>query len=185
VLESGTTEKQEELLVKKIQTGDEEALAELLHIHYAFLYKYVLKMTMDAVVAEEVVQDTMLKAYLHMKQFNGKSKFTTWLMTIATRAYVDSLRKKKRDRWLFRKAANEYNKLLKWQIESKNQEFDEVMDVIQKLDAMYRIPLLLKHYYGFSYEEIGKMMMIKEGTVKSRVFKSLNLVRREISKYEG
>ena len=184
-MESGTIEKHEELLVKKIQAGDEEALAELLHIHYAFLYRYVLKMTMDAVVAEEIVQDTMLKAYLHMKQFNGKGRFTTWLMTIATRTYVDSLRKKKRDSWLFRKAADEHNQLLKWQIESKNQEFDEVMEVIQKLDAIYRIPLLLKHYYGFSYLEIGQMMMIKEGTVKSRVHKSLNMVRKEINKYEG
>ena len=184
-MESGNVEKQEEMLVKKIQTGDEEALAELLHIHYAFLYKYVMKMTMDAVVSEEIVQDTMLKAYLHMKQFNGKSKFTTWLMTIATRTYVDSLRKKKRESWLFKKAANENNQLLKWQLESRNQEFNEVMEVIQKLEAIYRIPLLLKHYYGFSYEEIGQMMMIKEGTVKSRVHKSLNLVRKEINKYEG
>lgn len=184
-MESGTVKEQEELLVKKIQNGDEDALAELLHIHYSFLYKYALKMTMDSVVTEEIVQDTMLKAYLNMKQFNGKSKFTTWLMTIATRTYVDSLRKKKRDRWLFKKAATEQNQLLKWRIESSNQEFDEVMEVIQKLDAIYRIPLLLKHYYGFSYEEIGQMMMVKEGTVKSRVHKSLNLVRKEINKYEG
>ncbi|MGN1385293.1 MAG: RNA polymerase sigma factor SigY [Bacillus sp. (in: firmicutes)] len=175
----------EEHLVAKIRSGDEEALAELLHRHYSFLYKYVLKMTMDAVTAEEIVQDTMLKAYLHMKQFNGKSKFTTWLMTIATRTYVDSLRKKKRDSWLFKKAAKESNQLLKWQLQHNNQEFDEVMEVIQKLDAIYRIPLLLKHYYGFSYEEIGEMMMIKEGTVKSRVHKSLKMVRKEINKYEG
>lgn len=175
----------EEYLVAKIQSGDEEALAELLHRHYSFLYKYVLKMTMDAVTAEEIVQDTMLKAYLHMKQFNGKSKFTTWLMTIATRTYVDSLRKKKRDSWLFKKAVKESNQLLKWQLQHNNQEFDEVMEVIQKLDAIYRIPLLLKHYYGFSYEEIGEMMMIKEGTVKSRVHKSLKMVRKEINKYEG
>ncbi|WP_235973590.1 RNA polymerase sigma factor SigY [Peribacillus faecalis] len=181
-MESETIEEQ---LIAKMQNGDDEALAELLHMHYSFLYKYVLKMTMDTVTTEEIVQDTMLKAYLHRKQFNGISKFTTWLITIATRTYVDLLRKKKRDRWLFKKAAKESNQLLKWQVENNNQQFDEVMEIIQKLDAKYRIPLLLKHYYGFSYEEIGEMMFIKDGTVKSRVHKSLTLVRKEINKYEG
>ena len=185
MLESEIIEKQEELLVNKIQTGNEDALAELLHLHYSFLYKYVLKMTMDAVVAEEIVQETMLKAYLHMKQFNGKSKFTTWIMTIATRTYVDSLRKKKRESWLFRKVKNESNQMLKWQLQRSNQEFDEVIEIIQELEPNYRIPLLLKHYYGFTYEEIAQIMMIKEGTVKSRVHKSLKMVREEIYKYEG
>jgi len=54
-----------------------------------------------------------------------------------------------------------------------------VMEVIQKLEAIYRIPLLLKHYYGFSYEEIGQMMMIKEGTVKDFISNIENNMLRQ------
>ena len=170
----------EEHLIGRAQSGDEEAFVELFQIHYSFLYKYIIKMTFDPLIAEEILQETMLKCYLHIQKYDGSSKLTSWMITIATRIYIDYLRKKKRERWLFKKTKENYSDVLRWQMQHNGYEYDELMEIIQKLDANHRISLLLKHYYGFTYEEIAEMLGIKEGTVKSRVHKSILLVRKEL-----
>ena len=89
-------------IIKYAQQGDQDAFAKLFQIHYSFLYKYVLKMTLNQQTAEDLVQDTMLKGYDNIKQYNGQSKFSTWLITIATRLYLDQQRRKKRE-WFWQK----------------------------------------------------------------------------------
>jgi len=172
---------QELQLIKEASLGNEAAFSELFQKYYSFLYKYLLKMTLNPHVSEEILQDVMLKSFLNMKQFDNRSKFSTWLMSIATRTYIDYLRKMKRERLLFRKKEKEFsNEQLKWYFYQHGYEFNEVLEIIRSLDPMFRIPLLLKHYYGYSYEEISNMLQIKEGTVKSRVHKSLRVVREEL-----
>ncbi|MGM9924528.1 MAG: RNA polymerase sigma factor SigY [Bacillus sp. (in: firmicutes)] len=174
----------EQTLIAAAQDGDEAAFSELFHMNYAFLYKYIVKMTCNPSVVDDLLQDTMLKCYLNIKIYDNRSKFTSWLITIATRTYIDYLRKRKREKWLFRKAEQHCSDSMKWQIHKQGIEFNEVMEVISKLDAAYRIPLLLKHYYGFSYGEIAAMIDIKEGTVKSRVHKCVQLIRKELNDFE-
>ncbi|MCM3236491.1 RNA polymerase sigma factor SigY [Heyndrickxia oleronia] len=165
-------------LIDRAKSGDEEAFVELFQTHYSFFYKYIIKMTFDPVVAEDIMQETMLKSYLNIQKYDGSSNWTSWIITIATRIYIDYLRKKKRERWLFKKTKENYSDLLRWQLLHSGYEYDDIMDIIHKLDANHRIPLLLKHYYGFRYDEIAKMLGIKEGTVKSRVHKSILIVRK-------
>lgn len=174
----------EKRLIIEAQHGDETAFSELFQMHYSFLYKYIIKMTFDSIIAEDLLQDTMLKCFLHIKKYDGSSKLSSWMITIATRTYIDYLRKKKRENWLFKKAKQASNDSVKWKVRQSGIEFSDVMEVISKLDTIYRIPLLLKHYYGFSYEEIGRMIDIKEGTVKSRVHKCLQLIRKELGDFD-
>ena len=173
--------KKEQLLIVKAQKGDQEAFTELFHAHYSFVYKYIIKMTFDPYVAEEILQETMLKCYLHISTFNGSSKFTSWIMTVATRTYVDYLRKKKRERWLFKKAADQKYFTIQWNIQQNGKEYADLLEEMLNLDPLFRIPIVLKHYYGFSYEEIGEMLNVKTGTVKSRVHKGMKLIRKELS----
>ncbi|WP_052343540.1 RNA polymerase sigma factor SigY [Bacillus massiliigorillae] len=174
----------EQRLIIAAQRGDEAAFSELFQMHYSFLFKYIIKMTFDPIIAEDLLQETMLKCYLHIKKYDGSSKLSSWMITIATRTYIDYLRKKKREKWLFKKAKQDCNDSIRWKVMQSGIEFNDVMEVISKLDAIYRIPLLLKHYYGFSYEEIGKMIEIKEGTVKSRVHKCVQLIRKEMDDFD-
>lgn len=171
-------------IIKNAQQGDQEAFAKLFQTHYSFLYKYVIKMTLNQQTAEDLVQDTMLKGYDNIKKYNGQSKFSTWLITIATRIYLDQQRKRKRE-WFWKKSEKEQLlRSLQWQLSYKGFEWNDVMDGFEKLKFEVRAAILLKHYYGYTNEEIGNMMGIREGTVKSRIHNGMKEIREELLKYE-
>lgn len=83
--------------IKLAQQGDASALALLLREHYSFLYKYLIKVTMDPLLAEELAQDTMVRCMEKIRSYDGSSSFSSWLITIATRLYIDRKRRWKRE----------------------------------------------------------------------------------------
>lgn len=165
-------------IIKSAKQGDHLAFAILFKENYPFLVKYLLKITMNPDTAEELAQETMAKCIQKLQLYNGQSKFSTWLISIATNTYIDQCRKKKREKdWQFKEEA--YRKL-KWHFESRNEEWNDALAALGKLPEEVRIPIILKHYYGYPYEEIGEMLKISPGTVKSRVHNGILSVRREM-----
>lgn len=163
------------MLAKK---GDNLALAHLFQDNYSFLVHYLMKLTYSFETAEDLAQETMAKALEHFVNFKGKSKFSTWLISIATRLYIDKKRKQKReDLW---RNQEQSLRLIKWQSQSDNEDWNHLLESLGKIKDDFRIPIILKHYYGYSYDEIASMLQIPEGTVKSRVHKGIQLVRKEL-----
>ncbi|MBA4535630.1 RNA polymerase sigma factor SigY [Bacillus aquiflavi] len=167
-----------EKLIKQAKRGDEHAFAKLFQEYYPLLVKYLLKITMNPDTAEELSQETMAKVIEKIHLFNEKSKFSSWLISIATNLYIDLVRKKSREK-SWQQGEQIYRKL-KWYMESQNEEWSDVLTALGKLSSEFRIPIILKHYYGYSYDEIGKMMKIPSGTIKSRVHNGINTVRKEL-----
>ncbi|MGM9956987.1 MAG: RNA polymerase sigma factor SigY [Peribacillus sp.] len=165
-------------LIKAAKKGDDQALASLFHNTYPFLLKYLLKLTYDLQTSEDVAQETFSKAIENLSRYKGTSKFSTWLISIATRVYLDQKRKEKREEsWLRQEQSV---RKLKWETQANNQAWDDVMEALGNVEDDLRIPIILKHYYGFSYEEIAKIIKIPEGTVKSRVHIGLKKIRKEL-----
>ena len=172
---SKLNEKEWVALAKK---GDTHALAYLFQQNYSFLVHYLIKLTYSLEVAEDLAQETMAKAIEHIMKFNGKSKFSTWLISIATRLYIDQKRKQKReDSWQSQEQAL---RMISWQAQSANEDWNNMLESLGKIKDDFRIPIILKHYYGYSYDEIASMLQLAEGTVKSRVHKGIQLVRKEL-----
>jgi RNA polymerase sigma-70 factor, ECF subfamily len=167
-------------IIELAKHGDQEAFAKLFQSHYSFLYKYALKMTLNHQVAEDLVQDTMLKGFDNIQKYNSQSKFSTWLITIATRLFLDQQRKKKREWFWQKKESEDLSRTLNWQLTYKGFEWNEVMEGLVKLKSDVRTAILLKHYYGYTNEEIGNMMGIREGTVKSRIHNGMKVLREEL-----
>lgn len=168
-------------LIKAARKGNDEAFTTLFQENYMFLYKYLIKLSLRADVTEDLIQETMLKAYTHLHSFKGESKFSTWLIAIASRLYIDQQRKEKRQKRILEKARDEAIRKMKWQLSLKGEDWPENLELFAGLDSELRAPILLRHYYGYSYPEIAKMLNIKEGTVKSRVHNGLNKIRKEWS----
>ncbi|MBT2292465.1 RNA polymerase sigma factor SigY [Paenibacillus albidus] len=165
--------------IRRAQQGDASALAVLLRDHYSFLYKYLIKATMDPLLAQELAQDTMVRAMEKIRTYNGSSSFSSWLITIATRIYIDRKRRWKREQdW---KLQEQGVRSIRWKFENRGEEWSEVLDALSRLPEAQRIAVLLKHYYGYSYEEIGGILGIPSGTVKSRVAYGLNQLRKELN----
>lgn len=170
-------------LIRKAKKGDTLALSQLLQQNYSFLVKYLMKVTLHPQIAEDLTQETMMKSIEKIQLYNGESKFSSWLITIATNLFIDQQRRKKREKkWLEQEQAL---RKMKWNAANMNEEWIDVLDVLAQIKEEIRMPIVLKHYYGYSYEEIGKMMGIAEGTVKSRVSNSLKSVRKELAEREG
>lgn len=169
-------------LVRKAKKGDTLALSKLLQQNYAFLIKYLMKVTLHPQIAEDLTQETMMKSIEKIQMYNGKSKFSSWLITIATNLFIDQQRRKKREKtWLEQEQAL---RKMKWNAANMNEEWLDVLDVLARMNEEIRMSIVLKHYYGYTYEEVGKMMGVAEGTVKSRVFNGLKSIRKELEKHE-
>ncbi len=169
----------ENKLVKLAKRGDRKALEKLLQNNYSILMGYVIKMTLDKSLAEDITQDTMLKAVLNIKNYKQKGKFSTWLITIATNQYRDYLRKNKRLVYGEDKLIIEDDLNLEETVTIKN-DFETLKKLLLQLPEEKRMVLVLKHYYGYSYKEISKIMKCPIGTVRSRLHYCIDHIRLEM-----
>ncbi len=174
----------EETLWKQARS-DSKAMAVLLQQHYAFLYKYMLKATMNRTIAEDLVQDTMLKAIENIASYHGKSKFSTWLISIGTRLYLDALRRGKRERKWQETEQAQALRALKYEAASAGSDFPEAMEALAGMEEHVRLPILLKYYYGYTVDEIAAWMDIPAGTVKSRMHNGMKRLRKELSEHDN
>lgn len=173
---------EEEQRIALAKKGDTTAMAELFQEHYSFLYKYLLKVTMNPTTAEDTAQDTVIRCMENIARYNGTSSFSSWMITIGTRIYLDQVRRKKTERKWFLQEREQGIRKMRWQMRNRNEEWSDLLDSLSRLSDDHRIAILLKHYYGYSYEEIGEMLGVPAGTVKSRTSYGIKTLREEMNR---
>ena len=165
-------------LINNAKNGNKSALNTLLKDNLNILKGYVIKMVGDPHLAQDIIQDTMLKAVLNINSFQPKAKFSTWLVKIATNVYRDYLRKNKSfealDEALTQKGSGVEDIVI------SNFEYKEIMKIILKLPYEKRAVFILKHYYGYRYEEIAEIVDCPLGTVRSRLHNAVKYIIKEI-----
>jgi len=164
----------EPTLIARSQRGDAVALALLLQQNYLAVKKYLVTVTLDRTLAEDLTQETMIRAIERIGQYGGRSKFSTWLIAIATHLYVDTLRRRRLEQRTQAEMA--------FQGPSPDGPWADWQDLLGRLAGLPRdvaLPVVLKHYHGYTYEEIAEWMGIPVGTVKSRVHNAIRVLRRE------
>jgi RNA polymerase sigma-70 factor (ECF subfamily) len=154
-------------LLQQAKTGNKSAMNSLLKDNYKILYGYILKMTGNIQNTEDIVQETMLKALINIEKFKPDAKFSTWLITIGTNLYRDSLRKNKRIVEL-EEAELCSNTSIEEEVLAR-VEFKRAIEILMKLSYEKRAAFILKNYYGYKYEEIAKILDCPIGTVRSRI----------------
>ena len=165
-------------LIRNAQKGDQIALATLLQQNYTFVRRYALKITLKPTLADDLTQETMTRAIEKIHLYKGRSRFSTWLISIASNLYIDTCRKRNKEQLVAGSETALHQ--LKWHFAQRQVDWLDVLDGLGQLTEEHRLPLILKHYYSYSYEEIGEMLGIPEGTVKSRVHHALGQLRKEL-----
>lgn len=168
----------EKELLEKAKMGNKSALNTLLQLNYKILFGFVIKMTGDEILAEDITQDALLKSALNIKKFKENCKFSTWLIQISVNIYKDTIKK---------------NKFLEFQeqiIPSHNNnpedralinlEYEAAIKELKELPYKQRTAFILKHYYGYSLEEISLIMDCPKGTVKSRISICLQALKKAL-----
>jgi len=181
----------DERIVVLVQCGQTDAFEVLVKRYERRLYNYIRRMSGSAPDAEDLFQETFLRAYTHLDRFRADGLFRPWLYRIATNLCRD------RQRWWRRRPRAVEPRAGEWdetdaldgiaspaanpRDRASEAELAERLAVaVNALSVRHRAVFLLARYEGLSYEEIGKALDIPVGTVKSRMNKAVNTIMRAI-----
>ena len=153
---------------------DDEALP-----HLDALYRVALRLTMDPSQAEDLVQDTMLKAYRSWRQYRPGTNAKGWLLTILRNTFINDYRRRKLEPIAMDLEAAEPHAIAREMAESDPEGafFSQIVDekVLEAIDALpteFREVLVLSDMEGMSYADIAETLQVPVGTVKSRLFRA-------------
>jgi len=168
----------DEELIKEFQDNNTiEAYEILVNRFKDPLTNYVYRFLGERDICTDIVQDTMIKFYLHKDSYKSFAKFSTWIYTIAGNLARNELKRRKR-RVIYSLTNNDPEKQV--QIEDKSFISPEratdseikgelVQKALLKVKPVYREVVILRDIQDFSYEEIAEMTGLSIGTVKSRI----------------
>lgn len=178
----------EDEFLKKLKQGDNEAYFRLTELYQKKLYYFCLKILKNAFDAQDAVQITFIKVNTAISSFESKSKLSSWIYRIAMNTCNDILRQKKKSRLVLSREAPEsfslFGKEKSPEEELLLSELGQVLYAeIKKLPKSQKSLIILRDIHGFSYEETGKILSMKEGTVKSGLNRARKKLRKNLEKY--
>ena len=175
-------------LVRAAAGGDEAAFAELVRMYENKAYHLALRMCGNAEDANDVAQDAFLAAWRGLPSFRGEAGFSTWLYRLVSNAAIDHLRRTKHQRGNVSLDDEELNLdapdtapgPLESAVEKELQQ--AVQDGLSQLGDDHRTVLIMREVQALSYEEIAHALGIDLGTVKSRISRARNSLRKILLK---
>jgi RNA polymerase sigma-70 factor, ECF subfamily len=183
----------ESALVVRAKAGDEEAFSELVRHYDRRVYRMAKQITQNDDDAEDVLQETFLKAYTHLDDFQGNSKFYTWLVRIAVNEALMKLRKRRSDRTVpldepIDTGEDEMvREIAVWDENPEESysrdELGEILDqAIQSLKPAYRTVFILRDIEEMSIEETAEALGLSISAVKSRLLRARLQLREKLTR---
>lgn len=167
--------------------GDRGVLNKLIKKYLKPVYDFTFQLVQDRSIAEDIVQETFVKAWKNLRRFDKSKNFKTWLFTIAKNTAFDYLKKKKAIP--FSKFINEIGNNKLENIKDEELELEKILEqeeIAEKLEAkleqipeQYKIILLLHYKDNFSLQEIAEILGAPYNTVKSRHTRALQALKKE------
>jgi RNA polymerase sigma-70 factor (ECF subfamily) len=181
-------------LVQAAKNGDVSAFEELVRRYDRNVFRIAQHITQNREDAEDVVQDAFLKAYSNLKQFQGQSKFYTWLVRIAVNEALMKLRRRRPERTvsLDEEVKTEEDSVPRevadWSPNPEQQynqaELREILTrTIQGLPATFRTVFVLRDVEGLSTEETAEALDLSIPAVKSRLLRARLQLRERLSRF--
>lgn len=174
-------------LVTRAVAGREDSFEELVRRYQRPIAAYVYRMVNDYDAALDLTQEVFIKVYNSLGRYRSEFKFSTWIYKIAHNSAVDHLRRHStREQSLTNEFGGEQRELpiesrkLSPEQESEREERRaEIERVIHLLPTPYRELILLRHSHDLSYDEIAEVTGLPLGTVKNRLFRAREEMRRQ------
>jgi RNA polymerase sigma-70 factor (ECF subfamily) len=181
-------------LVEKAKLGDTKAFEELMRRTQDKIYNLGIKFFGNKEDAADLLQETYIKAYESLPNFEGRSSFSTWLYRIATNFALMKLRKEKMKKVSIEelKEISDGSKdsidFYDWSenpyLHYKNEELKEILnEAINSLPPKYKTIFILHDIEGLSIQEVAKILSLSVPTVKTRIHRSRLYLREKLSEY--
>ena len=179
-------------LVHSAKQGEVAAFEELMKRHMKRVFAIACHMTRSREDAEDVTQETFLKACCHLKDFHEKAQFTTWLTRIAVNTALTKVRQsslvqigcKEEPFWEPTDVADE---VPDWrpnpeEIYSRSQLHERLRNALEGLPLIYGTVFVLRDVYGFSIEETAAALQLSVPTIKTRLLRARLQLRESLSR---
>ena len=182
------------LLVNRAREGDVQAFEQLVKQYDRQVFRIAQHITQNREDAEDVVQDAFLKAYEKLEQFQGNSKFYTWLVRIAVNEALMKLRRRKTsktvsiDEDVETEEGSMPREVADWgpnpeQLYGQSELGDILQKTIQGLPQSFRTVFVLRDIEGMSTEEAAEMLNLSVPAVKSRLLRARLQLRERLNRY--
>ena len=184
----------EAAIVAQARLGDAKAFSELLRRYEGKIFRLALHITQNREDAEDVLQEAFLKAYEHLDQFQGQSRFYTWIVRIAVNQALMKLRKRKSDRSVSLDDTIDTGEdtvareIAAWDENPEQrysrEEINEILgSAIDGLTPIYRAVFVLRDVDGLSTEEAAEALDLSVPAVKSRLLRARLQLRDKLTRY--
>ncbi len=178
----------EKKLIERVLAGDTEAFSDLMAIHEKQVYNLCLRMTGHPEDAQDLAQEAFIKAWRGLRFYKFESSFSTWLYRLASNVCIDFLRQQKRRAADSLTVTGEDGGDTELEIPDSapmpeqqvtaREEQAQIAAALRQLDEEFRLVLTLRVVEDLSYEEIGAVMDLKPGTVKSRIARARTKLKK-------
>lgn len=176
--------------IRQVKKGDQAAFEEIVLLFQNRIYHHCFRMIGNAHEAEDIAQEAFIRAYTNIHTFDNNRKFSTWLFRIATNLTIDRLRKRKPDYYLDAEFKGMEGLNLYSQLSTNEPDpEDEVTRLelqhrihkeILSLSPIYRSIIILRYIDEFSLKEISEILDIPLGTVKTRIHRGREALRKKL-----
>jgi RNA polymerase sigma-70 factor (ECF subfamily) len=188
---------EEAAFVGELQAGSQEAFAYLLAIYQNPVFNLISHIIENAADAPDVLQDVFVKVFKGIRSFHGESSLKTWIYRIAVHEASNHRRSWIRRHWrepfsmddagpcsgvASRVASGDRNP---YEVIEQAEREEMVTRALESLARPYRTVVVLREIEGLPYEEIAQVLGLAEGTVKSRLLRGRELLRRKLASYVG
>ncbi len=178
------------VLISEALKGSQKAYAELEGRYRSAIFHIVYKIVREKDTADDLVQETFMKAFASLASYRPEYRFSTWLYKIAANSSIDFLRKKRiKALSLDQEIETGEGKV---EIEVADYSYHPEQDMVRKqqrvsieeaIDSLpdkYREVIVFRHKEDKSYEEIADLLHIPVGTVKARIFRARELLKKKL-----
>lgn len=192
-LPSQVVKDDEPILVAAAKAGDIPAFETLVSRYERKIFRLAQNITQNREDAEDVLQESFLKAYEHLGEFQGNSRFYTWLVRIAVNQALMKLRKRRPNQVSLDEEIDTGEELMPREVEDwgpspedryKQSELSEILtSAISDLDPSFRIVFQLRDIEELSTEETAKVLDLSIPAVKSRLLRARLKLRQKLNRY--
>ncbi len=182
--------REEAELIERALQGDQSAYTEILNRYRGQLYHVIYKMVRNREEAEDLVQEAFMKAFNALSTFNENFAFSTWLYKIAVNNCIDYLRKKRLQTYSYDRPMSVKDGEIKRDYADPDESPDKellsnektrlINEAIDALPPNYHTVIVLRHREELSYEEIADRLNLPLGTVKARIFRAREMLKKSL-----
>jgi len=176
---------EEQKVITDVLNGDIDRYEVLVHRYQGQIINYVYRMVGNFEDASEIAQEAFIKAFTALHSYNNAYKFSTWLYRIASNTAIDFLRKKRLQTVSMEGNFSEdyvpqykSNELTPLEEMEKERVMNLLSDAVLQLPPEYREVIVLYHINGVPYEEIATITTLPLGTVKNRIFRARQMLKK-------